>query len=140
MCRAGNKVKPKLFLKVYNEDAGECQIWERGKTFYNTLSGLSSRYKPLYNEVIEIERNGKSGDMQTTYQVYPVENSPIKLDDYLENCPEPSGLSYLDKTAEEMNDFINTGNFGESLSVARARTEEYSERPVRRRDNSNRAF
>lgn len=139
LCAAGNKIKAKLFLKLYNETTGECQIWERGKTFYSVLSGLSSRYNPLYNEIIEIERNGKKGDMQTTYQPYPIENSPINLDDY--DCPDPIGLNILDKSAEAMKTFIRTGDFGDgdSYEVAKERHESNtSDETVRRR--SQRAF
>lgn len=55
-CAAQLKVTPKLFLKLYNEDAGECQIWERGKTYFARIASLSSHYNPLCNEIIEVER------------------------------------------------------------------------------------
>lgn len=138
LCAAGNKIKPRLFVKLYNEDAGECQLWERGKNFYSVLSGLSSRYKPLYNEIIEIERNGKPKDLQTTYQPYPIENKPVNIDDF--ECPEPEGLCYLEWSAEEMNNYIMTGDAGTGSSVSQARQEAREERrdddgepPVRRR-------
>ena len=139
LCKAGNKIKPRLFVKLYNEDAGECQLWERGKTFFDTLSGLSNRYNPLYNKVIEIERHGKKGDMQTTYQTYPCDDSePVNIDDF--ECPEPLGFTVMDKTFEEMETFIRTGDFGddESGKVAETRTQSRSEDGVRRR--SSRAF
>ena len=139
LCAAGNKIKPKLFVKLYNEDAQECQLWERGKQFYSVLSGLSTRYNPLHDEIIEIERNGKKGDMQTTYQPYPVENSKVNLDDF--DCPDPIGLIVLDKSAEEMETFIRTGDFGDSdtYKVAQERhNDNNGEEQVRRR--SQRAF
>ena len=140
LCGAGNKIKPRLFVKMYNEDAGECQLWERGKNFYSVLSGLSSRYKPLYNEIIEIERNGKPKDLQTTYQPYPIENVPVNIDDY--DCPDPAGLCYLEWSESEMNNYIMTGDPGSSSEVSQARQEAREERrerdddgepPVRRR-------
>lgn len=108
-CAAQMKVKPKLFIKLYNEDAKECQIWERGKNYFQRIASLAAHYNPLVNQIVEVERSGKKGDMQTTYEFYPTENKPVNLDDY--ECAEPLGTIILDKTEEEMNEFINTGSF-----------------------------
>ena len=138
-CSAGIKVQPRLFVKLYNEDAGECQIWERGKTFFSVLSGLSNRYNPLCDEIIEIERNGKKGDMHTTYQPYPIENSPVNLDDF--EPSEPLGTIILDKSFDEMQDYLNTGSFpddGQQVSQARSNSrEQLEDRPVRRTPSNN---
>lgn len=140
-CSAGLKVTPKLFLKLYNEDAKECQIWERGKTYFQRLASLSSRYNPLCDEIIEIERNGKKGDKQTTYQFYPIENSHIELDDY--ECAEPLGTIILDKTPDEMYTYLDTGAFPEDGSEASNNrkssneTTPWDERPTGRRTPAN---
>lgn len=110
-CAAQMKITPRLFLKLYNEDTGETQIWERSKSYYQKLSGYANRYKPLYNEVIEIERHGKKGDKQTDYQFFPIENTPIEIDDEKYECSDPLGTIILDKTADEMVEYINTGDF-----------------------------
>lgn len=136
-CAAQLKVTPRLFLQVYNEDAGECQLWERGKSYFSRMASLTSRYNPLYNEVIEIERNGKKGDKQTTYEFYPIENSPVNIDDY--EPANPLGTVILDKTAEEMNIFLDTGSFpdaGQEASSARSNSRENLERPTGRRTPS----
>ena len=122
-CKAQMQVFPKLFIKLYNEDAGECQIWERGKSYFQRISSLSARYNPLCDELIEIERNGKKGDKQTQYQFYPISTEPIDLDDEKYACPEPLGTIILDKTADEMEEFLNTGEFpSDSANVANARS------------------
>lgn len=102
-------VIPRLFVKLYNLDAGECQIWERGKKFFPILSDLCSHHNPLCNEVVEIKRHGKAGSTDTTYTTYPIENSEVNLEEF--DCSEPLGTIILDKTAEEMEVFLNTGNF-----------------------------
>ena len=68
-CAAQLKVTPRLFLSLYNEDAGEVQVWERSKSYFQRLASLSSRYNPLHDEIIEIERSGKKSDyqMRTAY-------------------------------------------------------------------------
>lgn len=132
-CAAQLPVKPKLFIKLYNEDAGECQIWERGKTYFQRLASLASRYNPLVNEVVEIERSGKKGDKQTSYEFYPIENSEVNLDDY--ECSEPLGTIILDKTADEMNEFLDTGSFPETEG-SNSNYRENLEQPVRRTPNN----
>ena len=138
LCAAQFKVVPKLFIKLFNEDLGECQIWERGKTYFQRISSLSSRYNPLVNEVVEIERNGKAGDKQTSYEFYPISNSPVNLEDY--DCPEPLGTIILDKTADDMNVYLDTGFFpdeGQQVSQSRQTNRNNLEQPTGRRTPSN---
>jgi hypothetical protein len=143
-CKAGIKVQPKLFLKLYNEDNGECQIWERGKTYFQKLGSLAARYNPLCDEIIEIERNGKPKDMKTDYVFYPINNEPINLDDEQYQCSEPLGTIILDKSFDDMQDYIETGEFpSDSENVARERTSRdeppfRESEPVRRTPSSNR--
>lgn len=114
-CEAQLKVVPRLFIKLFNEDANEVQIWERSKSYFQRLNSLASRYNPLCNEIVEIERSGKKGDMQTTYEFYPIENSEVNLDDY--EVPDPLGTIILDKTAEEMYEYLDTGSFPQDSST-----------------------
>ena len=102
-------VQARLFVKLFNLDANETQIWERGKKFFPILSDLCSHHNPLCNEVIEITRHGKAGDTNTTYTTYPLENSEFDLESV--ECSEPLGTIILDKTADEMNVWLQTGNF-----------------------------
>lgn len=136
-CAAQLKVQPKLFLKLYNEDAGECQIWERGKNYYQKMSSLSNRFSPLYKRVMEIERNGKSGDMHTTYEFYPGDSDDANLDDY--EPVEPLGAIILDKTFDEMNVYLDTGSFPQgSEQVAQTRTQEsVQRRPMSQPSNNS---
>jgi len=140
-CAAQMKITPRLFLKMYNEDKQETQIWERGKSFYPIISGYTSRFNPLYNEVIEIERHGKKGDKETTYQLFPMENTPINIDADEYQCSEPLGTIVLDKTADEMVAFLETGEFPKTDNGGNNAPSQ-SEPPVTRRTPSTgrRAF
>ena len=109
---AGYKLHAKLFIPLYNEDTGEVQIWERGKTYFSRLASMAARYNPLYNEIIEVERNGKKGDMKTEYQFYPIENKPFNINDI--EIPNPLGTIILDKTFEEMQYYVEHGDFPQS--------------------------
>jgi hypothetical protein len=141
-CKAGMPVQPKLMLKVYNEDAKECQIWERGKTYASRMANLASHFNPLVDEVIEITRCGAKGDNQTTYEFMPVGNSHVNLDDF--DCVEPLGFNILDKTADDMEAYLNLGAFpGDSANVSQQRNNnnQYNGNVVRRTPPTNsRAF
>ena len=43
-CREKYPKQARMFIPLYNEDAGEIQIWERPNSFYGKVSGLCSRY------------------------------------------------------------------------------------------------
>ena len=136
-CAAQLKVTPRLFLSLYNEDAGEVQVWERSKSYFQRLASLSSRYNPLHDEIIEIERSGKKGDMHTTYEFYPIENEPVNLDDF--EITNPLGTIILDKTAEDMNVYLDTGAFPDTNegSSNNDNNRENLEQPQRRTPSNN---
>ncbi len=136
-CAAQLKVTPRLFLSLYNEDAGEVQVWERSKSYFQRLASLSSRYNPLHDEIIEIERSGKKGDMHTTYEFYPIENEPVNLDDF--EITNPLGTIILDKTAEDMNVYLDTGAFPDTneSSSNSYNNRENLEQPQRRTPSNN---
>lgn len=146
-CSAQMKVQARMFIKLFNIDANECQIWDRSKSYFQKLASLANHYNPLCDEIVEIERNGKTGDKKTEYMFYPIKNEPINLDEI--ECVDPLGTIILDKTAEEMDAYLDYGSFPETTeSVAQQRTEtarqpreNYSE-PVRRTPQSTtrRAF
>lgn len=148
LCAENSTQKAKLYIPVYVEDEGVVKVWERGKTFFAKLSSLCTRYTdektPLVANVFEIERNGKAGDTKTTYEVYQLESDDTRLED-LPEVPEILGSIILDKTAEEMEEFLDTGYFPEAGEPARrpSRRDEASdrreERPVGRRTPSRRS-
>ena len=126
LCQAQYKQIPKLFIRLYNEDAKEVQIWERGKTYFQKMASLAARYNPLCNTVVEIERNGKKGDQKTEYIFYPLDTTEFNLDDV--EIPEVLGTLILDKTADEMNDFLQLGDFVDEGTVQRPSTPEVTRR------------
>lgn len=112
MCAAGRQTQAKVFVPLYDENTGTVKIWERGKKFFNKLSKLCSRHPNLVSHVFELERNGKAGDTSTTYEIYPAGDDYDELDlEDLPEVPQILGSFVLDKTAEEMEEFLDTGNF-----------------------------
>lgn len=138
LCKARYKVLTKLFVMLYDVNSEEVKIWDRGKTFYSKLSSLCNRYNPLVSTPFEIERNGKKGDQKTTYETFPLKQDDTILDD-LPEAPELLGTLILDKTAEELEYFLECGEFPteqpaqEEPTRQSARRQAPTEEPVRRR-------
>lgn len=112
-CAAKIPQAAKMFIPIYNEDEQKVQIWERGKTFFGKMSSVCARYASkgaLVSQVFEVERNGKAHDTRTTYEFYPIENDGKTLAD-LPEVADPIGSVILDKTADDMNCYLDTGAF-----------------------------
>lgn len=122
-CAAGMPAKAVRFIVMFQHDDQKVKIWERGRQFISKLQGLINRYNPLEEKVFEIERHGKAGDTNTKYEIYPLDGvDPFNMDDI--EMPELEGSLILQKTAEEMEVFLDTGNFP---------SDDTQEAPVRRR-------
>ena len=120
-CKAGKAQLAKMFIPVYRVDTQEVQIWERGKKFFTQLEGLCRRLPegaPMCAQVYEIERNGKPKDTQTTYGIYPI---GVPDDTTLESLPESGdiiGGLVLNKSEDDMNYYLHTGEFPEETETS----------------------
>lgn len=109
-CRERYPQFAKLFIPVYNIDEDKVQVWERGKKYFQKISSICARYSNLVSHTFEIERNGKAGDQQTTYEIYETGNDDTTLED-LPELPNILGGLVLDKSADDMEYFIESGEF-----------------------------
>ena len=118
-----SKVIVKLFIPLYNIDADEVQIWERGKAFFRKLSSYISHTPHTSEVVTEIERVGKKNDTNTDYNLYKhsdeddgfdMKNVRDEVDERLDNL-------VLDKTADEMEYYISHGSFDSDGGEVRRR-------------------
>ena len=114
LCAANNFQRAKLYIPLYDVDEGRVKIWERGKKFFQKVSSLAARYAnadtPLVSHVFEIERHGKSGDTQTTYEIYEIECDETTLED-LPEVPELIGSIILDKSSEDLEFYAQNEYF-----------------------------
>lgn len=126
-CEAGYKVIPKIYIPLYNEDTEEVQIWTRGKGFMQKFTSICSRYsKPtIVSHLFTIQRNGESGSMQTTYEMFMDEVDDTVLED-LPEVPKILGRCVLDKSAEEMEYYLQEHEFP-------SKDDSEEEKPIRRR-------
>ena len=137
LCKSGAKIQQRFFIHMiqYKQEADgritpvPC-VWERAAGEYATkLKTLIDEYGPLSDLVFKVRRNGKAGSMDTTYEIlyanpniyraelYPKDTKPF------ENYTA-FGKIVLDKTFEEISEFISTGSFpqrGQGVSEARAK-------------------
>lgn len=130
-CREKKFVTAKYFIPLYNLDDDQVQIWERGKQFGAKLSSLCGRYPNLVSQVFEIERNGKKGDTNTTYEIYPTgQPDDTRVEDY--ELPQVLGGLVFDKSAEDMEYFMDYGEFPEDSSSDNSSRSDEREVPRRR--------
>lgn len=114
MCAAGEFQRVKLYIPLYDTAENEVKVWERGKNFFPKISAICARYSsadvPLVSHTFDIERHGKAGESSTTYEVYETSKDDVTLED-LPEIPEVLGTIILDKTAEDMEYYLDTGRF-----------------------------
>ena len=122
-CKVGSQLYTKFYVKLieYVQDENgkyvpKAKIWERPASFAKTLAGYLNDYGSLKDVLFKVSRVGASGSLKTTYEVraclskvykdefYPKDFSAF--DDYVLD-----GHAYLVKTAEEMQEFLDTGDF-----------------------------
>lgn len=105
LCQAGYRRIEKLFLQVYVEDEDKVKTWDRGKTFVSKIMTYINRYGSLVAQPIEIERRGKKGSTNTTYEMFPLEKDGKTVADFPEK-QDLLGTFILDVTAEDCEDII----------------------------------
>ena len=133
----------KLYIPLYDIDEDEVKIWERGKNFFAKMSSICARYSnantPLVAHTFDIERHGKKGDTSTVYEVYETGCDDTTLED-LPEIPEILGTIILDKTAEDMEYYLDydcfPNNDGAPQRSESARTERADRTERGRREES----
>ena len=128
-CKKGYPVRVKYYVPLVQIKDGKTVLWERGKKFGQKLSSMCARYPHLYSHIFEIERNGKAGDQQTTYEIYEVGQDDANINDF--EVQNPLGTVVLDKTAEDMQYFIDRGVFMDDGNSSASDRRDTSE-PIRR--------
>lgn len=99
-------------------------IWDRPAAFSRELASKLMAVGDLRNTLILITRNGKANDMQTTYSVDILpESHPVFKPDMIPNDFNAfnnfniARHSYWEKSAEEINSYLATGQFPERTAT-----------------------
>ena len=114
-CDAGIKLHNRTFLLVWDEEEQQAKVWERSsiqvaKNYLDILKNVSS--KEVVGTVFKVKRNGKPGDMKTSYVLMLLTVDDLTMDDLQEELPE-TDATIMKKTAEEMEYYIENGEFPE---------------------------
>lgn len=139
-CKEHHFQLAKLYIPLYVLDEkgnGEVKLWERGKKFISKISSLCSRYPNLCSHIFEIERNGKKGEQTTTYEIYEVDKDATIMED-LPEVPEILGGVVLDKSAEDMEFYLDHGYFPEAVENTKPTERRTERRPEGRRESTER--
>lgn len=99
-------------------------IWDRPAAFSRELANKLMVAGDLRNTLVLITRNGKAGDMQTTYSmdILPADHPVFKpemipADFSAFNNFNIARHSYWEKTAEEIQAYLTTGQFPERVQA-----------------------
>ena len=124
LCNADVKMSTRLFIPMiqYNKDENGAIVpvavmWDRSAhEMVPKLNGMLQEYGPLSDCVFKIRRNGKAGDMKTTYEILFANPNIYRPDMYPKDGASFEGFSVRgtmvwSKTAEELVEFLNTGSF-----------------------------
>lgn len=142
LCASNEKLQQRMFIHMLQYTAGpdgkvvvSPVIWERSASQYAPkLKNYLEEYGPLSNCVFKIRRNGERGSMNTTYELLPA--SPSKYNE--KNCPiihdafkdySVLGTVVFVKNAQEINYFLQTGDFPKEENVDKKDKRDFSSTP-----------
>jgi hypothetical protein len=130
LCNSGAKIRYRFFVHMiqYVKDeqgniVAKPVVWDRAaKAMSEKLNAMMQEYGPLSDCVFKIRRNGKAQDMHTTYEIMFANPNVYRPDLYPKDTEvfkdyTVSGKQVANKTADEMNTFLRTGNFPERQSA-----------------------
>lgn len=129
LCKSGARINNRFFIKLLQYDkvtdpttgvvrvVPKAMMWERSTAYAKTLKSYLDNYGPLSDIICKIIRHGKAGDMQTTYEIVPNLSKAVYKDEiYVKDTNlfgdfEAFGTVVMDRTADEMNYFLASGEF-----------------------------
>lgn len=129
LCANGAQIQQRFFIHMiqYEKDAqgqvtAKPVVWERAAGDYGVkLKTLIEEYGPLSDVVFKIRRNGKAGDMNTTYEIL-FGNPSIYRPDLYPKKPElfegysACGTIVIDRDYNDIAQFVATGSFPQAPS------------------------
>ena len=129
LCKNGTKINQRFFIKMIQYEQVPDQatgitkvvakpvIWERATSYAKTLKSYLDNYGPLSDVICKVIRHGKAGDMQTTYEIVPNLSKIVFKDEIYVKDPQifgtfqSLGTIVMDKSADDINQFLVTGSF-----------------------------
>lgn len=124
LCKTGAKLGYRFFvhmLQYGKDDQGNVTVkpvvWDRSaKQMSQKLVTMLEEYGPLSDCVFKVRRSGKAGDKDTTYEIMFANPAVYRPDLYPKNDTafanyNTMGSKVLEKTFDELSEFVATGSF-----------------------------
>ena len=120
--KASKKIYVQMLCAYKDKASGQFSaavpvVWERPAAFSRDIANKLRDFGDLRNVVLKVTRNGKAGDMKTTYDLgfVPVFDKPefVPADFSAFANFNIAKHSYWEKTADEIETFLQTGSFPE---------------------------
>lgn len=124
--KASKKVYVQMLVSYKDTATGQFAsaipvVWERPAAFSQEIANLLKDYGDLTQRVFKITRNGAAGNMQTTYSIsyIPIYDKPetVSMDFSAFNNFNIAKHSFWEKSAGDINVFLNTGAFPEAAKT-----------------------
>lgn len=123
LCARGDAVTTRFFVKVLVYELDENgnvvasgKVWDRPISFAYKLADFCKEYPDLSDYIFKIKRRGDKGSLKTEYDIIPTNPNIYKQEIYVKDfsCFDNFDLShhsYYDKSFDEVENFVSTGNF-----------------------------
>lgn len=122
LCAAGERVAYRAYVPLISYEQGEGEemvavpaLWEQAPKIRETLKSFTVDYGDLRDYLFKIVRHGKKGDPSTTYTILPANPQVYKEDIFKKDFSAFDSLNFeyfvATKTADEMNQFLEDGDF-----------------------------
>lgn len=126
LCASGNKPVATMYIHLIEyttNEKGEVvpsqKVWSRGMSYATKLRDMINEYGPLSQCIFKIRRSGVAGSKDTTYSmmfanpnIYSPDRYP--LIDGAFNGWSAVGNSVMDKSYDELCEYLKTGSFPEN--------------------------
>lgn len=128
LCAANKPVKSRFLAKVlyYEQDPTtgamlpKAGVWDAPISVAKQLKGFIQEYNDISTMIFKLSRTGDK--LETNYQIIPANTAVYRDDVYPLNYSDFEGLKmenrfYFDKTADEMNMYLTTGQFPQKVKT-----------------------
>ena len=142
LCKNGTKIQSKIFIHMIQyvaNESGQIEakpvVWERSISYATKLKNDIDEYGPLSNCIFKIRRNGKAGDMSTTYELLYANPTVYRPELYPKDEKAFEGYSafgkvVMDKTFDEISEYMSTGQFPQRQNTANNNAGPVNEQPT----------
>lgn len=123
LCKSGSNIQYKMLVKLIEYVTDESgvvtptpRVWERPTSFIKVLRSIFEEYGDIGSCIFKIKRHGERGDVTTSYDVLFANPAIYKPEVFVRDFSgfdnySPLGYTILDKSAEDMEAYLQTGNF-----------------------------